>query len=42
MYFKFFKLHNWGKRSAENRRRLIQGFPGNMIPVPSGKVKGIE
>ena len=24
MYFKFFKLHSWGKRSADNRRRLIQ------------------
>ena len=22
MYFKFFKLHSWGKRSADNRRRL--------------------
>ncbi len=24
MYFKFFKLHSWGKRSADNRRRLNQ------------------
>ena len=24
MYFKFFKLHSWGKRSASNRRRFIQ------------------
>ena len=24
MYFKFFKLHSWDKRSADNRRRLIQ------------------
>ena len=22
MYFKFFKLHSWGKRSADNRRRI--------------------
>ena len=24
MYFKFFELHSWGKRSADNRRRFIQ------------------
>ena len=24
MYFKFFKLHSWGKRSGDHRRRLIQ------------------
>ena len=24
MYFKFFKLHSWGKRSADSRRRFIQ------------------
>ena len=24
MYFKFFKLHSWAKRSADNCRRLIQ------------------
>ena len=24
MSFKFFKLHSWDKRSADNRRRLIQ------------------
>ena len=24
MYFKFFKLHSWGKRSADSRRRLMQ------------------
>ena len=29
MYFKFFKLHSWGKRSADNRgqlnHRLLKG-----------------
>ena len=24
MYFPFFKLHSWGKRSAVRRRRFIQ------------------
>ena len=27
MYFKFFKLHSWGKRSGDNCRRLIQRLP---------------
>ena len=22
VYFKFFELHSWGKRSADNRRRI--------------------
>ena len=26
MYFKFFKLHSWGKRSAVCRRRFDQRF----------------
>lgn len=26
MYFRFFKLHDWGKRSGSCRRRFIQGF----------------
>lgn len=26
MYFKFFNLHRWGKRSASYRRRFIQSF----------------
>ena len=42
MYFKFFKLHSWGKRSASNRRRFIQRLlkqlVGNAVPgVPSEK-----
>ena len=24
MYFKFFELHSWGKRSADSRRRFNQ------------------
>jgi len=27
MYFKFSKLHSWGKRSVMRRRRFIQRFP---------------
>ena len=27
MYFPFFKLHSWGKRSAVRRRRFIQRLP---------------
>ena len=27
MSFKFFKLHSWGKRSADNRRRFYQRLP---------------
>ena len=26
MYFKFFNLHSWGKRSAVRRRRMNQRF----------------
>ena len=31
MYFKFFKLHSRGKRSADNRRRFIQSFPKSLL-----------
>ena len=42
MYFAFFKLHSWDKRSADNRRRLIQQLlkqeeaePGNLVTYAS-------
>ena len=28
MYFKFFKLHSWGKRSVDNRRQFHQRLLG--------------
>ena len=35
MYFKFFNLHRWGKRSTSYRRRFIQSFhnsfPSNLL-----------
>ena len=35
MYFKFFKLQSWDKRSASYRRRLIQRFLQGMgFPIP--------
>ena len=35
MYFKFFKLQSWDKRSASYRRRLIQRFLKGMgFPIP--------
>ena len=37
MYFPFFKLHSWGKRSAVRRRRFIQRLlEGNIINLSVG------
>ena len=32
MYFSFFKLHSWDKRSAVRRRRFIQRLLKKRIP----------
>ena len=34
VYFKFFKLHSWGKRSVSCRRRFIQRFPRTLYFAP--------
>ena len=39
MYFKFFKLHSWGKRSVIRRRRLIQCFLGDGLSKRSISMK---
>ena len=31
VYFAFFKLHSWDKRSAEGRRHLISGYAGRDV-----------
>ena len=33
LYFKFYKLRSWGKRSAESRRQLIQRFRNSVDPL---------
>jgi len=33
MYFKFFNLQSWGKRSGSRRRRLIQRFRYSVDPL---------
>ena len=35
VYFKFFKLRLWGKRSAERRRRFFQRFPNYSFTPPA-------
>ena len=50
-YSRFFKLHNWGKRPGNCRRRFIQGSPstGNIwfpamvarIPTAGNRAVGI-
>ena len=33
MYFKFFELKSWGKRSAEGRRRFLQRLRREVIDM---------
>ena len=37
MYFGFFKLHSWGKRSAVSRRRFNQWLPKVFAQLYMGK-----
>ena len=46
MYFEFFELKSWGKRSANNRRRfnqwLLQGSLCGFAAIRGGKISPLQ